>query len=143
MSRTCSANVSAGSNTAANPPCAHAVEPASSVSFVTINTSRTGRAASAAAKPAAPEPSTTTSVSRVHDTAGALNVAGKETARVVTTIAIPSSLTAFLSQSCAQPIVALCLQYLAAQSLRLCLCAGPRAAFLEYSFSCTYTLLLD
>ena len=143
VSRTCSANVSAGSNTAAKPPCAHAVDPASSVSLVTINTSRTGRAASAAAKPAAPEPSTTTSVSLVHDTDGALNAAGNETSRVVTTIAIPLSLTVFLSQSCAQPRVALCRQCLVAQLLRLYLCAMPPTISLEYSSSCTCTLLHD
>ena len=81
VSATCASSESVGSSTAAKPPCAHCVLPASSVPLVTSNTSRTGRTANAAAKPAAPLPSTTTSTSRSHVGAGAASCVGNNAAK--------------------------------------------------------------
>ena len=125
MSRTCSPNVSPGSSTAAKPPCAHAVLPASNVSFVIINTSRTGRAANAAASPAAPEPSTTTSTSRVQETAGAASWVGTFTGICCTrepvgTVIIPSYAMACQWQSCALPKHVPCRQCRAEHQQHLC-----------------------
>src|SRR3546814_8462026 len=56
-------NVSAGSSTAAIPPCAHAVEPDEIMDFASTTTFSLGARVSAAVSPAAPEPMMMTSAS--------------------------------------------------------------------------------
>src|SRR5436305_4340713 len=72
VSSACAPGLSNGSSTAAIPPCAHRVEPASILTLVTtVTCSPASRRCSAAVSPATPDPTTTTSVVSSQPGAGA------------------------------------------------------------------------